>query len=280
MDPAWPRACGGQMVVPPGPLMRRNGYGEATAFRLLNERLLHWAGSDWDDPDAFLADRERAVFQRRCLLAIQSATFYNLRRDYLNFAPARGLSTWGWKDPRNSLTLPFWLQAFPEARILHVRRDPEKIADSLLRRAAQRMDEESEATFSGLSAFAARVGRAIGNPLMVARGIRRRISSGAESIATDRPPMDRERCHRLTEQYVSECSRYRSLGRCYEEVHFEDILLAPRTLATQIADFAGISATSDAILRAAAFVARDEPILPIALPARSGSLIVATQGRL
>src|SRR5690348_11679575 len=43
MDPAWPRVSGSESIVPPGPLVRRNGYGEATAFRLLNERLLHWA---------------------------------------------------------------------------------------------------------------------------------------------------------------------------------------------------------------------------------------------
>ena len=32
--------------------------------------------------------------------------------------------TWGFKDPRNGLTAPAWLKAFPEARIVHLLRDP------------------------------------------------------------------------------------------------------------------------------------------------------------
>lgn len=32
--------------------------------------------------------------------------------------------TWGFKDPRNSLTAAAWLQAFPAARIVHLLRDP------------------------------------------------------------------------------------------------------------------------------------------------------------
>ena len=25
---------------------------------------------------------------------------------------------WGWKDPRNSITLPLWLRLYPEAKII------------------------------------------------------------------------------------------------------------------------------------------------------------------
>ncbi len=38
---------------------------------------------------------------------------------------------WGWKDPRNSLTLPAWLEIFPSARVVHVVRDGRAVALSL-----------------------------------------------------------------------------------------------------------------------------------------------------
>jgi hypothetical protein len=42
-----------------------------------------------------------------------------------------GEAGWGWKDPRNSLTLPVWLAVFPNARVLHVVRDGRAVALSL-----------------------------------------------------------------------------------------------------------------------------------------------------
>ncbi len=42
--------------------------------------------------------------------------------------------SWGWKDPRNTFTLPMWLDLFPKARVLHVYRDRAAIARSLQKR--------------------------------------------------------------------------------------------------------------------------------------------------
>jgi len=41
---------------------------------------------------------------------------------------------WGWKDPRTSLTLPFWRQVAPQARYVVCLRNPADVASSLLRR--------------------------------------------------------------------------------------------------------------------------------------------------
>ena len=41
---------------------------------------------------------------------------------------------WGWKDPRTSLLLGFWLEAYPQAQILHVYRHPLDVANSLATR--------------------------------------------------------------------------------------------------------------------------------------------------
>ena len=44
---------------------------------------------------------------------------------------------WGWKDPRNTYTLPLWLRVFPNAKVLHIMRHGVDVAESLrLRRQA------------------------------------------------------------------------------------------------------------------------------------------------
>jgi hypothetical protein len=61
---------------------------------------------------------------------------------------------WGWKDPRNSLTLPLWSHIFPEATVIHIYRDGRDAALSLLRREEKReqnrnfrSQQETEARF-------------------------------------------------------------------------------------------------------------------------------------
>lgn len=252
MDPAWPAMTERESVVPPGPLVRRNGYGEATAFRLFNEKLLHWAGAEWDDPNNFLRERDKEPFDSRCLRAIRSATYGELRGGYLNLAPSR-IEAWGWKDPRNSLTLPYWLRAFPEARVLHVRRDPDRIVDSLLKR------EQATRLVDSATTVGSRVRRLASDPRLLAAAVIRRLRPSKEP-RVPRPALDRDRCYELAEAYVSECLRYRTLGRQYEEIHYEDILRAPRTLAAYIAEFARAAPSEDRISVAASFVIQPEAV--------------------
>ena len=52
------------------------------------------------------------------------------------FAERASEAAWGWKDPRNCLTLPVWLTIYPNARVLHVLRDGRAAALSLADRDA------------------------------------------------------------------------------------------------------------------------------------------------
>jgi hypothetical protein len=45
-----------------------------------------------------------------------------------------GRRTWGWKDPRTVLVLPFWQALLPDAAFLFLYRSPWAVADSLFRR--------------------------------------------------------------------------------------------------------------------------------------------------
>ncbi|MGB2696216.1 MAG: sulfotransferase, partial [Dehalococcoidia bacterium] len=72
--------------------------------------------------------------------APKSDDFIEARRGYAEraaanasrfFAERRDQAVWGWKDPRNSITLPVWLSIYPGARVLNVLRDGRAVALSL-----------------------------------------------------------------------------------------------------------------------------------------------------
>ena len=53
---------------------------------------------------------------------VKKGDFFNL--DY----------NWGWKDPRNIFTLPFWITLFPLSKIIIVKRHPYDVCMSLINR--------------------------------------------------------------------------------------------------------------------------------------------------
>lgn len=97
------------------------GYWEHQGFRVLNDDLLARLGGSWADPPVLepgweesetldaLADRAREL-------------------ERTHFARA---SCWGWKDPRTSLTLPFWLRLWPDLRLIVCVRSPLAVAESI-----------------------------------------------------------------------------------------------------------------------------------------------------
>ncbi|MGH8977322.1 MAG: glycosyltransferase, partial [Acidimicrobiia bacterium] len=95
------------------------GFWEHAEFVALNDAVLHSARAAWDSPpDQTTFDSARDLLPRaRALIA---------RFD--------GHDRWGWKDPRTSLTLPFWQSLQPDVRVVIVLRDPREVARSLAAR--------------------------------------------------------------------------------------------------------------------------------------------------
>jgi len=102
-----------------------NGFWENREFVKLNEALLRELGGSWDTPPRLpdsldtgrlgqLRDRARELINR--------------------FRP---LKQWGWKDPRNSLTLPFWRQLIPNLKVVICLRNPLSVLQSLVRRGSR-----------------------------------------------------------------------------------------------------------------------------------------------
>lgn len=104
---------------------------EAVHFLSLNQQSLWAAGASWLEPSVpqpqhyhVLAPGKLYDEHFKLISTWQRVTYRLIPR------------SWGWKDPRNTFTLPMWLEVFPKARILHVIRDKEAVARSLKNRNA------------------------------------------------------------------------------------------------------------------------------------------------
>jgi hypothetical protein len=252
LDPAFPCSPDQTGNVVPDAQLRTNGYAESTAFRLLDEAVLMSAGANWFDVEPFLARRERRGFARGNLARMQLATYGSLLRDHLAHRPAGASGTWGWKDPRASLLLPYWLRLFPEARLLHVRRQDQGIVNSLMRRAAQQAEEPTTAP-----TVSTRASRLLRNPLLAINALQRRLGLTAPPGATADSLLDRDFCHKLTDRYVQECLAYRYLGDRYLELWYEDVLDDPEGTVSRITAFAQLTPSQSAQQMARDLVGRD-----------------------
>lgn len=98
------------------------GFFEHLELVQLNEEVLNEAGAGWDCPPPDNVSWDDAAFdplrERARALA----------------APLAESSPWGWKDPRTSITLPFWRTALGPIRTIVVVRNPLEVITSLHRR--------------------------------------------------------------------------------------------------------------------------------------------------
>src|SRR6266581_4632884 len=98
------------------------GFWEHLGFVALNEELLNELGGAWDLPP-----RADENFTQARLDPLRMKARLLIER----FDLAR---VWGWKDPRNSLTLPFWQDLLPGLKTLIVVRNPLEVAYSMRER--------------------------------------------------------------------------------------------------------------------------------------------------
>jgi len=98
-----------------------DGFWENLRFVEVNDAVLNQLGGGWDWPSWKLdwADEK---------LAYSRSQARQLVKAFDDFEP------WGWKDPRNSLTLPFWRDVVRDMRVVISLRNPLEVAFSLSNR--------------------------------------------------------------------------------------------------------------------------------------------------
>ena len=108
---------------------------ESYFFQKLNIWLLNQCGGRWDHPgviDDLLVDMkirtQTTEYLRQQIGSPKLIRYLGLARTLSRF---NRLDAWGWKDPRNTFTLPLWMDVFPNARIINVYRHGVDVAASL-----------------------------------------------------------------------------------------------------------------------------------------------------
>jgi GT2 family glycosyltransferase len=100
-----------------------DGFWEHLGFVALNDELLAALGGAWDLPPKLSGNFSEAP--RIDSLRMKGRLLIE------GFGSA---DVWGWKDPRNSLTLPFWQDLIPELKTLIMVRNPLEVAYSMRKR--------------------------------------------------------------------------------------------------------------------------------------------------
>lgn len=234
----------GEDLTPQAHTGRLSGYAEAAAFFRINEQLLRASRASWSRVEPFLRRRSQSAWMQSAELALRAHTCGILLRDFLRALPEGYEGNWGWKDPRNSLTLPLWRQLFPEARVVHVVRDREAVVRSLHHRAWQ---WQQNGTPQGA--------RPRHQPAAVLKAAARKVGVLAP-LQVD-PCLDLDRCRELCRVYEAECSIAREASHAYLQVRYEEILEHPEDAAYRLAQFLGCRLEGENIRRAGTLVLRD-----------------------
>lgn len=205
----------------------RQADAESVAFLLINEAILHQCGAFWSEPMSahfMLAQPdvvEHLAAWTRERLAAQLDQYVG-PSEWHREAAGSELPAFGWKDPRNTFTLPVWKRVFPNLRVIHVLRHGTDVAASLARRHAQ--------------ALRAATGELVPSALTVVR-------DHALEVLSSRRGWTLAEALTMWEQYV-EKGREESadLGGRALEIRYEDLLMHPERAVPALAELCGAPA--------------------------------------
>lgn len=206
---------------------------EAAFTNAVNAWLFRQASATWDRPetvDELFADESVRPALVDYLGGIvrgpASVRFLGPRRWWRYRGLDRMDGPWGWKDPRNTWTLPLWRELFPDARVLHIVRHGVAVAESL------------------------RVRREKAVAVRLNRYRRRRSLLLASPLAPKQRGFgDQPRCRTLEggfslwEDYVRRARQHvESLGGNALELRYEDLVVEPHAHLQEVLDFCGLKA--------------------------------------
>ncbi|MFC1922353.1 sulfotransferase [Chloroflexota bacterium] len=192
---------------------------EAIFFQKLNRRIFQDVDTKWGYVEPLIEEMRSSHFIDMQTSAMQRALFEEKRlfgkepkiSEFFGPQLWRQISkgqmlTWGWKDPRTTLTFPIWLKIFPRAKILHILRNGIDVAISTHR-----------------------------------RSLRQQKNIIKRAFPMDYIPitLDFEYCFQLWEQYVSFVFEHKALiaDDHYLEIRYEDLLQDPESKLRLISEF-------------------------------------------
>ncbi len=200
----------------------QQGDSESVTFMLINEGILHQCSAFWTEPMSahFALSQpefvERAAANTRVTLSAQIGNFIG-RSGWRPGPTPEGTRPFGWKDPRNTFTLPVWKQIFPNLRALHIVRHGVDVAASLARRHSEALRAAS------------------GEPVPPALTV---IRDDALGVLSSRRGWTLAEALTMWEQYVEKARlEMADIEDRALEIRFEDLLERPDEVIPSIAAF-------------------------------------------
>jgi hypothetical protein len=126
-----------ERMLPTDPDDNARGYWEQQEIYEINEEILGVFGGTWGHPPDLLPGWERSP---------TLATIRDRARGSLTALFGTREQRWAWKDPRASVTLPFWRDLIGEMDYVLCIRNPADVAASLVRRGTDGLDFDDAVT--------------------------------------------------------------------------------------------------------------------------------------
>lgn len=124
--------------------LRVDDNWESNHTRRINQFIFRQINATWDHVTPFNNLYKNNDYARQIELLMRSFINRRFILDHFGVSDSVAMKPksdkkcfWGWKDPRNTFTVPFWKAIFPNAKIIHIYRNPVDVALSL------KMREES-----------------------------------------------------------------------------------------------------------------------------------------
>jgi hypothetical protein len=161
---------------------------------------------------------------------------------YLRYSSIQNLrKPWGWKDPRNTFTLPIWLDLFPNAKIIHIHRHGVDVAQSLKTRQEKGI-RAARKRFERLKAVYALIPKRSG----LVHSIRCRNLEGGLV---------------LWDEYMKHAETLtKQLGKGAAVVAFEKFVADPVGIVRRLVRFCSINVSEDRIYKATMEIKRDRAL--------------------
>jgi len=115
---------------------------EPVYFQAMNEWLLRRCGGAWDHPMPVKRIYEYEDIRKNTVNMLRESVNSSRFSEFIGPFRRKGRlkGSWGWKDPRTIFTVKLWLEVFPGASILYIKRNGIDVAQSLTVRARERRD--------------------------------------------------------------------------------------------------------------------------------------------
>lgn len=204
---------------------------ESMTMMAINTKFLDSKNATWDRPayadDADLKDNIiRRLLER------------NFSSIWKRFGPMEG--RWGFKDPRTVCSLPLWLDVFPKAKVLYIRRSPHDIARSLNTR-FKKLQEEGK--------------------------IPRSEEYNHGFIKNTHRCVDFNECLALALEQAEAIDRWKREGKIGDclELGYEEVMRDPAYQLVRICKFLSLDVSKEALKKAAELVRSDAKVDPSAV---------------